>query len=111
MQIVVKQFLTFCILASIILMTQGCGTREPLNKRGMQVKLVKEAPKNCKQIENFRTTGAEMEFAVNALRNFAAEYGATHVHVTKLETLHGVGGMNVIGGDDNVAYGDGYICK
>jgi len=105
MKIVIALFLQF----SIITLT-GCGSTASLDTHGKNVSIVKIEPLQCKELGRFYGRGTAEKYAMNNLLNVVGKNGGTHVYVSRVTDVDGVGSTFVVG-NDHTAHGIGFKCN
>jgi len=105
--------MTIFFRSTILLLTLiivACGSTAKLNSYGQNVKIVNIEPLECKELGRFYGRGTSLKYAMNNLLNVVGENKGTHVYVSRVEDIDGVGATFVTG-NDNSAYGIAFNCN
>ncbi len=80
-----------------------------LTSQGSIVNVVKKPPKHCKEIKRIIGRGPNIKYAMNNIRNFAADLKGDTLYIQRGEKLVGVN--TFVGGNTHSVYGIVYHCK
>ena len=104
------QIIKIFILLLSFLTLLSCGSTASLNKYGRQVSIVKIEPLQCEEIGRFYGRGTATKYAINNLLNIVGENNGTHVYISNVSDVDGVGSTFVVG-NDHTAHGFAFNCK
>jgi len=104
-----KIVITLFALISVLSLS-GCGSTASLDSHGKNVRIVKKEPLECKELGRFYGSGTATKYAMNNLLNIVGKNGGTHVYVSRVSDVDGVGATFVVG-NDHTAYGIGFKCN
>ncbi len=95
-------------IVTFLLLATSCSMPK-LSQQGSIINVVDKIPKHCKEIKRIIGRGPNIKYAMNNIRNYAADLGGNSLYIQRGEKLVGVN--TFVGGNTHSVYGIVYRCK